>query len=535
MRTRSSIQGRGIRALVALVASAGLLGSATLAQPAAAASKAKAAPSPLVKTGNGWLRGVSAGGADRFLGVPFAAAPVKGLRFHAPVPHSSWKGVRDATRQSPACLQFQPTGVRETQAVSEDCLYLDLYRPAGTKPGAKLPVLVWYHGGGWTQGTGVIYGGQTMATLTHSIVISTNYRLGALGFLALPQLDAESPSVGSGNYATLDQIQVLKWVRQNINAFGGDKRRVTIFGQSAGGGSVCTLLASPKAKGLFSRAIVESLGCSLGTHSLAAAETTGSNFAKAAGCGDPAMQVACLRKAWAPALIDAAQTYNVAGETYGTGLVPEQPTAAIAAGHWNKVPVMIGGVRSEGKLFIISNPDLTAAQYTAQITATYGANAAAVLAKYPLSAYPSPFYALAAVTTDSGIACAVNASANQFAGATPTYRYEFNDPTSPTLYGFQPPGIDMSNAHSAELAYLFNFTLGDRPLTAKEKKLSAQMMKYWAAFARTGNPHVKGLPAWPKYTAATQKTLVLRPTGNSVSSSIAAEHNCDFWATVSTG
>jgi para-nitrobenzyl esterase len=425
---------------------------------------------------------------------------------------ASWKGVRDATRQSAACLQFQPTGVRETQAVSEDCLYLDVYRPAGTKPGAKLPVLVWYHGGGWTQGTGVIYGGQTMASLTHSIVISTNYRLGALGYLALPALDAENPAVGSGNYATLDQIQVLKWVQKNIKAFGGDKKRVTIYGQSAGGGSVCSLLAAPSAKGLFSRAIIESLGCGLGTSAKAAT------------------QVACLRKAWAPALIDAAQTTSIGGEVYGDGLIPEEEGAAIADGHWNKVPVMIGGVRNEGKLFIINNPDLTAAEYTTQITATYGAKAPAVLAKYPLSAYPAPFYALAAVTTDSGIACAVDASAKLFTAAVPTFRYEFNDPTSPTLYGFQPAGIDMSNAHSAELAYLFNFTLGDRPLTATEKHLSVQMMKYWAAFARTGNPHVNGQPAWPKFTSTGQQTLVLRPTGNTVATDIAAEHNCDFWA-----
>jgi para-nitrobenzyl esterase len=521
--------------MVAAVAGIGLVGAVTIGAPTLATAKTKATPSPLVKTSYGWLRGVGAGGADRFLGVPFAQPPVKSLRFKAPVAPRKWTGVRDATRQGPACLQFQPTGVRETQAVSEDCLYLDLYRPTGSKPGAKLPVLVWYHGGGWTQGTGVIYGGQRMAELTHSIVISTNYRLGALGYLALPALDAENPSVGSGNYATLDQIQVLKWVRQNIAAFGGDRKRVTIFGQSAGGGSVCTLLAVPRARGMFSRAVIESLGCSAGTPALASAETLSAKFAAAAGCPDLATQVACLRKAWAPNLITAEQTFTVRGEAYGTGLLPEQPAAAIAAGRWNKVPVIIGGVRNEGKLFIISNPDLTATQYTDQITATYGVKAPAVLANYPLSAYASPFYALAAVTTDSGIACDVNASASSFASQVTTFRYEFNDPTSPTLYGFQPPGIDMSSAHSAELAYLFNFTLGDRALTATQQKLSAQMMRYWADFARAANPNHKGLPTWPKFTTSSQKVLVLRPGGKDVvSTSIAAEHNCDFWAQLST-
>jgi len=196
------------------------------------------------------------------------------------------------------------------------------------------------------------------------------------------------------------------------------------------------------------------------------------------------------------------------------------------------VPAMIGNVRSEGKLFVIDRPQLTAAQYVEQIRATYGANADAVLARYPLAAYPAPFYALAAVTTDSGIACGVNATANLLAPLTRTYRYEFNDPTSPTLYGFQPAGIDMSNAHSAELAYLFDFTLGDRPLTSTQQRLSRQMMRYWAAFARTGDPNVPGQTAWPQFTRATHQTLVLRPTGNTVATTIAEEHHCAFWARI---
>jgi para-nitrobenzyl esterase len=134
------------------------------------------------------------------------------------------------------------------------------------------------------------------------------------------------------------------------------------------------------------------------------------------------------------------------------------------------------------------------------------------------------------VTTDSGIACAVDGTAGLLAGMTPTYRYEFDDPTSPTLYGFQPPGIDMSNAHSAELAYLFDFTLGDRPLTPAESALSRQMMRYWAAFARTGDPNVAGQARWPRFTAAAPRSLVLRPTGNRVSTGVAAEHQCAFWA-----
>jgi para-nitrobenzyl esterase len=518
----------GSALLGTVVLGTGLVGTG-LVGPAAAAPAGQNT-TPIVRTVDGTVRGVSSAGADRFLGVPYAAPPLKDLRLRPPVPPAPWSGVRDATRQAPACLQFQPSGVREGQAVSEDCLYLDVYRPSDAGSGSHLPVLVWYHGGGWTQGTGVIYGGQTMAALTHTIVISINYRLGALGYLALPQLDAEDPALGSGNYATLDQIRALAWVRYNIHAFGGDPHNVTIAGQSAGAGSVCTLMTSPLAAGLFHRAVIESLGCGGGTQSLGAAQQQGQGFATAAGCGDPATVVSCLRSAWAPNLVAAEQKVAVRGEAYGTGVLPQQPMAAIQQGHWNSVPVLIGGVRDEGKLFVIAQAGLTADGYLQQIQAADGTNAGAVLARYPVTAYPAPFYALAAVVTDSGIACAVNTTADLLAGATRTYRYEFNDPTSPTLYGFQPPGIDMANAHSAELAYLFDFTLGDRPLTQPELALSRQMMRYWAAFARTGDPNTPGQAAWPRFEAATTTSLVLRPTGNTLATDIAAEHNCAFWA-----
>jgi para-nitrobenzyl esterase len=160
-----------------------------------------------VRTADGRLKGTESDGARAFLGVPYAAPPVYDLRFAPPQPAQPWRGVRDATRQAPACIQFQPSGVRNSQAVSEDCLYLDIYTPAHIRRGAKLPVVFWLHGGGNTQGTGVIYGGQRFATLTNSIFVSINYRLGAFGFLALPQLDGAS----AGSYGLLDQIAALKW------------------------------------------------------------------------------------------------------------------------------------------------------------------------------------------------------------------------------------------------------------------------------------------------------------------------------------
>src|SRR4051794_19632658 len=232
-----------------------LRGASAAAILAAAVSPAAAhaASTAVVKTPQGAVRGLRAEGADRFLGLPYAKPPVKGRRFKPPEPVGRWSVTRDATRQAPACTQFEPTGVRETQATSEDCLYLDLYRPSTAKRSSKLPVLVWLHGGGYTQGTGVIYGGQTMAALTDTIVVSINYRLGAFGYLALPQLDAETPE-GSGSWGLMDQLEALKWVRREVSAYGGDPKLVTVAGQSAGAGSVCGLLAAPSARGYFQRA-----------------------------------------------------------------------------------------------------------------------------------------------------------------------------------------------------------------------------------------------------------------------------------------
>lgn len=498
--------------------------AAAVVVPAAA----DAASGVVVKTPQGTVRGVRAAGSDRFLGLPYAKPPIKDRRFKAPVPAGTWTGVRDATRQAPACIQFQPTGVRESQPTSEDCLYLDLYRPSTAKPSSMLPVLVWFHGGGSTQGTGVIYGGQTMAEQTNTIVVSINYRLGAFGYLALPQLDAETPA-GSGNWGLMDQLQSLKWVRKEIGAFGGDTKRVTIAGQSAGASAVCAMLATPSAKRYFQRAIIESGPCRSNA-TREAAEKTGLNFAHAAGCTDDAAILNCLRLAWTGNLVAAEQKYVVNSRVAGGSFLPQNPRDAIANGTWNRVPVLIGNVRNENRLLSVANYKITADQYVQMVQSQYGAAAPDVLAHYPVTSYAKPFYALASVQTDAGNACQSHIAADRLGGLTPTYEYEFDDPTSPTLYGFQPPGIDMSSGHSAELAYLFDFTLGDRPLTATQTKLADQMKRYWAAFARTGDPNVKGDPTWPRHTAANAQVMTLRPTGSAPGTGLAAEHQCDFWA-----
>jgi para-nitrobenzyl esterase len=501
--------------------------------PASSGPTARATPGTPVTAhvSDGLLRGTASQGVEEFLGVPYAAPPVGDLRFAPPRPPRPWSGTRSATAHGPACVQFEPKGIPAGQATSEDCLYLDIYAPASARPGGKLPVLFWVHGGNFDQGSGVAYGGQRFAALTNSVFVSINYRLGPYGYLALPQLAAGS-RLGAGNYGLLDQIAALGWVRSNIAAFGGDGSDITIDGQSAGSGSVCDMLASPLAAGLFQRGILESGPCAvIAPASLPDAESTGTAFAAAAGCGQPRAVAACLRGARTPAMQTAMQQDPVNVPVYGTPVLPLAPAQAIASGHWNKVPLIIGGVRSEAKLFITGQAGLTAAQYADAISGQSGPAAAAVLARYPVSGYPAPFYALAAVITDSRFACDSYRLASQLAAQVPTYQEEFDDPASPVITGWQTPGIDMSNAHSAELAYLWNYPYIARPLTAAGLRLGERMDRYWAAFARTGSPTVPGQVPWPRVTAASHPVIGLRPAGDAVSATLfPAEHQCPFWA-----
>lgn len=507
------------------------------APPAAtAAPPSGGSPHPVVTVAQGALRGLSRDGAQEFLGVPYAAPPVGDARLRAPAPAPRWHGVREATRQSPACLQFSPFGLSDPAAVSEDCLYLDVYRPRTARPGARLPVIVWMHGGAYSQGTGTQFGGRTMADLTQSVVVSINYRLGQLGYLALPELGRQD-ALRSGSFGLMDQLAALRWTRENIGAFGGNPGSVTISGQSAGSGSVCALLAAPPAAGLFHRAVLQSGPCTLlGTPDGADAEGQARSFAARAGCTASAEVAACLRAASGAALVEAARTLPTRGPASGDGLLPVAPAQAIGSGAWNKVPVLIGSTRSEARFFVaLTQPYLTAEQYTAQILAGHGAAGPEVLARYPVAKYGSPYLALSAVMTDSTFACHTAWTAQLFAAQVPTYVYEFDDPRSPTLAGAQVPGLDESNAHSAELAYLHDFTMGERPLTPVQVALGNRMKRYWAAFTRFGAPVVAGQTRWPPTGAGAgagaATVLTLDPAATRTTTSFEAEHSCAFWRT----
>ncbi len=510
------------------------LGVLALAVPQTAA-----ADDPLVvHTRTGAVHGQTAGGVDEYLGIPYAAPPVGDLRWRAPQPAASWTGVREATTLPPECAQLENSNGPRSEA--EDCLYLSVYRPVGARRGAKLPVLFWIHGGGLTTGSGRQHDGTLMATTNDMVVVSINYRLGVFGFLGLPGLSAESADGASGDYGLLDQEAALRWTHRTIAAFGGDRNDVTIAGESAGGYSVCALLGSPPVRGLFQRAVIQSGSC-IGTPQ-SEAEAAGTAFATAAGCSDPSSAAACLRAKTPAELLDDPDYPGSAAPTWGGHELPRAPAAALAAGRIAHVPVLVGTNHDEGRTFAQGLADLTESQYEDLVRGQYGANADAVLARYPWSAYPSPYtaaYAIGAIWTDSGFiggigGCGTQALARQLAAVTPTYLYQFDDRNAPGL-NHDLPGYQWGAGHAMELAYLWPSFDNGFPLypllTPAQLQLSDQMVRYWGAFARTGTPEVSGQPAWPQY--ATGELLSLRPGGETTAITDAEygdEHQCTFWS-----
>lgn len=511
---------------ISLATALGVLAMLAGAGPAAAGRGGS--PAPVAATGSGVVRGQVVDGAEQFLGLPYAAPPVGDRRFRAPQPPARWSAVRDATAQGPACVQFAPFGIDPAQPRSEDCLNLDVYRPRGTRPGTGLPVVFWIHGGGFVQGTGTQFAGRTMADDHNVIVVSINYRLGALGYLGLPGFDAETPE-GSGNWGLLDQITALRWTKDNARALGGNPGNITVTGQSAGSASVCGILASPLASGLAAKAVLQSGPCTLmEARSRADAHTQGTAFAAGLGCADPATAAACLRSVPLPALSAAGMRLPVPGLTSGVPALPVDPGDAIESGRWNKMPVVIGSTRSEGKMFALDQVAMTPDRYPAFVARQYGPLAPEVLARYPLSAYASPFHAVSALVGDASFICRTSATAELLRRQVPTYRYEFDDPDSPPLIGLDLPGLDMGNAHSAELAYLFDFTMQARPFTARQAAMADRMKRAWAAFAWTGTPNAWGLSPWPPLTGRGD-VLKFRPTGDVLFRSFDDEHHCGFW------
>src|SRR6204780_4480078 len=309
-----------------------------------------------VRVASGLLQGTAVSGRRQWLRVPSAAPPIGNLRWRPPAPVKSWRGVRQATRFGSPCLQAK-TQYDAAQG-SENCLYLNVYAPGTRARRGGLPVMVWIHGGGFVNGSGNDFNGRFLAATARAIVVTINYRLGPFGWLALRSLQQGG---ASGDYGLMDQVAALGWVKRNISGFGGNPRDVLLFGQSAGGESVLAQLSSPLATGLFERAEVESAPTALTLPTMATAESRNDGaYAKTMGCTDEATQAACLRAVPAQrALAAAHEDMDLIrdGGLYwtpvvGTPSLPAAWTTLFNAGRFNKVPVMMGNTRNEGRLFV---------------------------------------------------------------------------------------------------------------------------------------------------------------------------------------
>ena len=503
---------------------------------ASAAITASAAPkSPVVATDNGPIRGTTIGPIQAFRGIPYAAAPVGDLRWRPPQAHPGWQGVLDASAFGPHCPQrATPYG---TPSATEDCLFLNVFTPDKTDSGRPhlLPVMFWIHGGGLVVGESDGYD-PTRLVAQGVIVVTINYRLGELGFLAHPALSAESPTGASGNYGLMDQQAALRWVQRNIRAFGGDADNVTIFGESAGGLSVHSELASPLAAGLFHKAIVESGAYSLTQPSLASAQASGTAFAAGAGCSS--QTAACLRSLSVSAVL-AAQTATTMVPNLDGVVLPQTVKAAFTSGQFNQVPVIEGSNHDEWRLFVAqteaaTGTPLTAAGYVPAIAATLGvppAVAAVIASVYPLAAYSSPSVALGAVGTDAVFACNARVSARLLSQFVPTFQYEFNDPTVPMLY-FANVSFPTGAYHASELGYIFDITQTPVPnpgLNPAQQELSDAMIGYWTQFARSGNPNSAGAPGWAAFAVMSDLFQSLQLPAPTTKTGFGTDHKCSFW------
>lgn len=521
-------------ALAVSLAACALPGTPTAASAAAAIT---------VTTASGLLRGkVSDDGAvDVFQGVPYAAPPVGELRWRAPQPPVPWPGVRDALEPGSPCPQSG-----RLAGSNEDCLTLNVWAPH-RRAGSRLPVMVFLHGGGQRESSAHEYRADWLVTRgTPVIYVGINYRLNIFAFFAHPALTAEEPQLGPGNYAALDQMQALRWVRDNIASFGGDPGNVTIFGESGGAQAVCVLMASPPARGLFQRAISQSGPCQWQFFpSVAASGQRSAEIAAKLGCAG-ANPLPCLRALPASAVLagerGAASVLDTsaAQPAWGGGVLPLPMREAMASGQIARVPFMQGANRDEGMYHLTARHDgggnpVTPEKYPKILEPYVGASrVAAVQALYPPESHASPLHALAAALTDSGTVSNNRVGlcnfhlANQLAAPhVPLYAYEFADPTAPYPAPiFNAPGNFPGAAHTKELSYLFH----QRELTAAQRKIADTMIGYWTRFAAAGDPNGAGLPVWPRYTPGGQSVMTFSPDTARATSDLYDRAHCRFWA-----
>ena len=506
-------------------------------------------PAGQVDTRFGPVIGTLSGGAWRFLGIPFAAPPIGPLRWREPAAPAVWTDPLRADAFGPACPQYDAGAL----VGEEDCLTLNVWAPEDALAGgAPRPVLFFIHGGGHEQGASSmlitdlpLYDGRELAAGRGTVVVTINYRLGPFGFLAHPVLTAEGGAKASGNYGALDQLGALRWVRDNIAAFGGDPGKVTVFGQSAGAVSTCRLVVSPLAAGLIQRAILMSGACV--ATALPKAEANGESVVTKLGCQGAADVPACLRAKPAGevmATLDPADngtdslgrmTYDGVVDGY---LLPEAPRALLASRRHNPVPVIVGSTSAEnGK----SAPRIaTEAEYVAAVRAYLLRSglptgvADRVLATYPAADYASPRAAYIALTGDLKFVCQARTDARLFAAGqgAPVFRYSFDHVAENGGAQARANGA----SHGLDLPFLFGvleFAIGPiryRPGPA-DRAVAAAMQGYWARFAASGDPNGEGAEQWPRVVVEGDPYLTLASPVRSGDGLRTAQ--CDFWDSLS--
>lgn len=491
----------------------------------------------VVQISEGKVKGLVSDHIGKFLGIPYAAPPVGDLRWRPPQDVQPWAQTREATKFANWCPQ-QKRGIFAAPSVTEDCLYLNVFTPQiQSGRSAKRPVMVWFYGGGLFAGESNDYDGSKLARQGDVVVVTLNYRVGALGFFSHPAINAEGHL--SVNYGIMDQQAALRWVKRNIAAFGGDPENVTIFGQSGGGTSVLANLQSPLSKDLFQRAINQS-----GTRVTVTAPATilklGEDFAQTTGCTD--QSAACLRSLSVEKILE-----NQSGllrvipdfPSVDGAVITQSAFAAFRDGNYNRVPIMNGLVSDEQAFFM---PELNTGvplkeEEFERFASSFGVQYKdKLLEKYPLKNYPDASLALIAMAQGSK-ACTARSLDLQWVKHAPVYAYEFQDRTAPSY--FPAMSFQMRAYHTSELQYLFPLFHGGlgtpHPLNRAQEALADEMVRYWTNFARTGSPNGsvkdmrKARAKWSPYSVVNDNVQILDLPAPAASQDYGGKNDCALW------